>query len=113
MMIYMSEFRVKSSAKRMRKFMRELGSDSTYMECLNLSAQLVGYDDWEHFRRRDLGVALSPFDDLLPDEEFAARAEFQMGVLAAAGLASIAREMLDRVNPTGFRNTPPTEAAEC
>jgi hypothetical protein len=74
---------------------------------------LLGFDDWRHFLGRNLDAPLSPFDDLLTNEEFATRDEFQMGVLAAAGLASIARELLDRVNPTGSWSRKPAEPVEC
>jgi hypothetical protein len=46
----------------------------------------------------------------LSDHEFAARDDHQMGVLVAAGLAPVARETLDRCNPTGsWARTPPEE----
>jgi hypothetical protein len=35
------------------------------------------------------------------DADFAARDEFQMGVVTATRLDPVAREFLDRVNPTG------------
>jgi hypothetical protein len=40
-------------------------------------------------------------DDEISDAEFAARDEFQIDVLAAAGPGTVARELLDRANPTG------------
>jgi hypothetical protein len=101
MIIYMSENRAKRAAKRMRKIFAELGVDLYYMECLNLAVRLLGFDNYSHFCRRDLDAPLSPLDDEISDAEFAARDEFQMAVLAAAGLEHVARELLDRANPTG------------
>jgi hypothetical protein len=71
-------------------------------EYLNLAVRLLGFNDWYHFTRRDLNAALSPLDEELSDAEFAARDELQMGVLADAGLGPVARELLDRANPTGL-----------
>jgi hypothetical protein len=101
MIIYMSEGRTKSAAKRLRKVLRELGVDLYYMECLNLAVRLLGFDNYSHFCRRDADAPLSPLDEQLSDADFAARDEFQMGVLAAAGLGPVARELLERANPTG------------
>jgi hypothetical protein len=101
MIIYISENRAKQVAKRMRKILRELGVDLYYMECLNLAVRLLGFDNYSHFCRRDIDAPLSPLDEQLSDTEFAARDEFQMGVLSAAGLGAVARELLDRANPTG------------
>jgi hypothetical protein len=67
------------------------------------------FDDWEHFRHRDLDEPLSGLDDDVSDEEFDARDAFQMAVLEAAGLAAVARELLDRANPTGSWRREPTE----
>jgi hypothetical protein len=101
MIINMSENRAKRAAKRMRKILSELGVDLYYMECLNLLVRLLGFDNYTHFCKRDLDAPLSPLDDELSEADFAVRDEFQMTVLAAAGLGPIARELLDRANPTG------------
>jgi hypothetical protein len=101
MLIYMSEERTKSAAKRLRKVLRAMGIDSKHMECLNLAVRLLGFNDWYHFTHHNLDAPLGPLDEELSDAEFDARDEFQMGVLAAAGLGPVARELLDRANPTG------------
>jgi len=101
MIINMSENRAKRAAKRMRKILSELGVDLYYLECLNLMVRLLGFENYSHFCKRDLDAPLSPLDDEISDAEFVARDEFQMAVLAAAGLGAIARELLDRGNPTG------------
>ena len=102
MLIYMPGYRAKHVGKRLRKIMRDLKVDATHMECLSLSAQLLGFRDWEHFVRRDLNAPLSLYDDLLSEKEFSARNEFQTGVLVKLGLGAIAEELLDRANPTGL-----------
>lgn len=101
MIIYMSENRVKRSARRMQKILSELGADLKYTACLRLSVQLLGFENYTRFCRRDLDAPLSPLDDEISDADFAARDQFQMAVLAAAGLGAVARELLDRGNPTG------------
>jgi hypothetical protein len=109
MIIYMSQQRAKQAAKRLRKVLLELGIDLKHTECLKLAARLLGFNDWYHFFQHDLDAPLSPLDEQLSDVEFAARDEFQVGVLAAAGLAAVARELLDRANPTGSWAKQPTE----
>jgi hypothetical protein len=113
MIIYMSEKRARDAAKRLRKVLRELGIDSRHTECLNLAGRLLGFNDWYHFLRHDLDAPLSALDEQLSDAEFAARDEFQMAVLAAAGHGAVARELLDRANPTGSWGRTPAEPAEC
>jgi hypothetical protein len=66
-----------------------------------LAARLCGFKDWYTYLRRDLDDPLSLLDYDLSDEDFAARDAFQMAVLQAAGLGAVARELLDRANPTG------------
>jgi hypothetical protein len=101
MRIYVSESKAKGMAKRLRKVLRGLGVEFSHVKCLNLAVRLLGYEHWAHFRTRDSDAALSPFDENLSDTEFIERDDFQMNVLASAGLALIARELLDRANPTG------------
>jgi hypothetical protein len=101
MIIYKSEGRVKRSARRMQKILSELGTDLKYTACLNLAVQVLGFENYSHFCRRDLDAPLSPLDEELSDAEYVLRDEFQMGVLGAAGLGAVARELLDRANPTG------------
>ncbi|MCK1737499.1 hypothetical protein IVA79_26825 [Bradyrhizobium sp. 138] len=97
----MSEKRVKRCAKRMQKILDMIGIDLRYTACLELAAQLHGFDDWHHFLERDLDAPLSLLDEDLAEADFAARDAFQMAVLQAAGLGEVARELLDRANPTG------------
>jgi hypothetical protein len=101
MIIMMSENRLKSVAKRLRKVLRGLGVDLKHTGCLDLAARLCGFKGWYVYLNRDLDVPLSLLDDDLSEEDFAARDAFQMGVLDAAGLGAVARELLDRANPTG------------
>ncbi|MCK1603455.1 hypothetical protein IVB02_18910 [Bradyrhizobium sp. 166] len=101
MIVMMSEKRVKGLAKRLRKVLRVLGVEFKHYACVELAARLCGFRDWQHFRGRDLDAPLSLLDDDLSEEEFAARDAFQMAVLQAAGLGAVARELLDRSNPTG------------
>jgi hypothetical protein len=108
MPIYMSEKRVKRLARRIQKILSELGVDMKYVPCLNLAVRLLGFDNYFNFLD-NLGPLFSPLDDEISDTEFAARDDFQMGVLAAAGLGAVARELLDSLNPTGAWGS---EAAE-
>jgi|GEM_PF-5681281 len=101
MIIMMSEKRVKGLAKRLRKVLRDLGVEFKHYACVELAARLCGFRDWRDFLSRDLEAPLSLLDDDLSEEEFAARDAFQMAVLQAAGLGAVARELLDRANPTG------------
>jgi hypothetical protein len=113
MLIYMSEKRTKGMTRRLQKVLRELGVDLRYMQCLKLAARLLGFNDWYYFLRQDLDAPLSPLDEELSDGDFAARDETQMRVLAAAGLGPVARELLDRCNPTGsWARTPLEDMAE-
>ena len=75
MIIIMTEDRMKGMTKRLRRVLRGLGVD--------------------------LDAPLSLLDEDLSEEEFAARDTFQMTVLEASGLGKVARELLDRANPTG------------
>jgi hypothetical protein len=70
-------------------------------QCLELASRLCGFENWYQYLRRDLSEPLSPLDENLSDAHFTERDQFQMGVLEAAGPAPVARELLDRVNPTG------------
>jgi hypothetical protein len=101
MRLYVTENRAKGMAKRLRKVLCELGVEYTHTQCLNLAVRLMGYDHWNDFLARDLNADHSLFDGQLSDAEFLARDDFQMNALASAGLAPIARELLDRANPTG------------
>jgi hypothetical protein len=101
MRIYQATNRAKGSAKRLRKVLRELCVEITHIQSLNLAVQLLGWRHWEDFLARDLNADLSPLDGQLSDVDFALRDDFQMNVLASAGLAPIARELLGRANPTG------------
>jgi hypothetical protein len=87
--------------KRLRKVLRDLGIEMKHIACIELAARLCGFDDWRHYLDRDLDEPLSLLDDELSEEDFAARDAFQMSVLEAAGLGAVARELLDRVNPSG------------
>jgi hypothetical protein len=88
-------------AKRLRKVLRGLGIELKHFACLELAARLCGFDDWRHYLDRDLDEPLSLLNDELSEEDFSARDAFQMGVLEAEGLGAVARELLDRANPTG------------
>jgi hypothetical protein len=111
MIIMVPEHMVKGTAKRLRKVLQDLGVEFRHTESLNLAARLLGFDNWQHYLGRDLDEPLSRFDEHLSDDDFAARDEFQMMVLQAAGLGPVARELLDRVNPTGsWAKTAPVPA---
>jgi hypothetical protein len=101
MIIMMPEHKVKGAAKRLRKVLEGCGIEMRHLQCLEIAARLFGFDGWLHYRARDLQAPFSPFDHDLAEDEFAVRDAFQMGVLNAAGLGAVAREVLDRVNPTG------------
>jgi hypothetical protein len=72
--------------------------------------QASGFKDWYDFTRRNLDAPLGLLDEQLSDAEFVARDEFQMGVLAATGPGPVARELLDRANPTGAWSKKPANA---
>ena len=101
MIIMMPEHRVKRTAKRLQKVLDSLEIDFRYTACLELAARLHGFENWYQYLRRDLSQPLSQLDENLSNDDFIARDEFQMGVLEATGLGPVARELLDRVNPTG------------
>lgn len=92
---------MKGLTKRLRRVLRELGVELRHTDCLKLAARLCGFDDWYHYLKRDLDAPLSLLDHDLSEEAFAARDAFQMSVLLSAGLGEVAREVLDRANPTG------------
>ncbi|WP_143199277.1 hypothetical protein [Bradyrhizobium sp. NAS80.1] len=97
----MSPDRMRGLAKRLRRVLRGLGVELKHTECLDLAARLVGFNGWYDYLKRDLDASLSPLDDSLSEEVFAARDAFQISVLLSAGLGEVARELLDRANPTG------------
>jgi hypothetical protein len=101
MIIVMSEDRMKGMTKRLRRVLRGLGTELKHSACLELAARLCGFKDWYTYLHHNLDEPLSLLDDDLSDEDFAARDAFQMAVLQAAGLGAVARELLDRANPTG------------
>lgn len=101
MIIIMTEDRMKGMTKRLRRVLRGLGVDLRHTACLELAARLCGFKDWYVYLNRDLDAPLSLLDEDLSEEEFAARDTFQMTVLEASGLGKVARELLDRANPTG------------
>lgn len=101
MNIIMTEERMKRMAKRLRRVLRDLGVELKHTDCLKLSARLCGFDDWYQYLERDLDAPLGLLDHDLSEEDFIARDAFQMAVLQAAGLDAVARELLDRGNPTG------------
>ena len=101
MIIMMPGHKVKGTAKRLGKVLGGFGIEMRHVKCLDLASRLFGFDGWQHYLRRDLDAPFSPFDDDLPEDEFAARDEFQMEALRSAGLGAVAREVLDRVNPSG------------
>jgi hypothetical protein len=101
MIIMMSERRVKQMTNRLRKVLRELGVELKHTACLELAARLCGFEDWYHYLNRDLDQPLSLLDEELSEEAFAERDAFQVAVLEAAELGAVARELLDRANPTG------------
>jgi hypothetical protein len=100
MIINMNDPRAKGEARKMRKILRGLDLEFSHIECLELTVRLLGFENWQRYCHRG-SAPLSPFDENLTEAEFVARDEFQMNVLPAAGLGSAARELLDRVNPTG------------
>jgi hypothetical protein len=51
-------------------------------------------------------LPLSPLDQDLTDEEFVARDALQMKVLEAEGFGEVARQLLDRCDPTGSWRDP-------
>lgn len=112
MIIMMPEHRVKRTAKRLQKVLDGLGIEFRYTRGLELASQLCGFENWYQYLRRDLSQPLSLLDEDLSDPDFAARDEFHMSVLEAAGLGAVAREVLDRVNPTGSWAPVPAEGTE-
>jgi hypothetical protein len=100
MSINMSQTRVKDSSKRLKKLLHDMGFELTCMDCLELSARLLGFKGWDSYWRQH-DTSLSPLDQDLTEEEFRARDQLQMGVLEAEGFGEVARELLDRCDPTG------------
>ena len=100
MMINMPQHRMSEAAKRLKKLLRAMGYATTHTKCLDLCARLCGFENWQRYCVREF-APLSQFDHYLSEEDFLARDAFQMKVLEDAGFAAVARELLDRVNPTG------------
>jgi hypothetical protein len=109
MIIMMNENRMKSVAKRLRKVLRELGLELKHTDCLAVAVALCGFENWREYLDRDLDEPLGLLDDELSEAEFGARDAFQMAVLDAAGFGAVARELLDRANPTGAWRRDTTE----
>jgi hypothetical protein len=105
MIVMMPESRVKSVAKRLRKVLTAKGIDIKHVRCLDIAARLNGFDDWKHYCGRDRSEPLAAFDHKLSEDDFSARDAFQIGVLEAEGLGALARDVLDRVDPTGIWST--------
>jgi hypothetical protein len=101
MIINMTDRRMSEAAKRLKKLLRDMGYETTkHTQCLELMAKLCGFQNWQAYCIRDL-ASLSLLDEDLPEQAFLARDAFQMKVLEDAGFGAVARELLDRVNPTG------------
>jgi hypothetical protein len=47
---------LKGSAKRLRKILSEHGIEMRHVQCLELAARLLGFDNWRHNLDRDLDV---------------------------------------------------------
>jgi hypothetical protein len=100
MIIHMPDRRMSEAAKRMKKILRDMGYEIKHTKCLDLCARLCGFGSWQRYCIREF-APLSLLDGQLSEEEFLARDAFQMKVLKDAGFGAVARELLDRVNPTG------------
>jgi hypothetical protein len=100
MSINMSQTQVKDSGKRLKKLLHDMGFELTCMDCLELSARLLGFKSWDSYWNQH-HMSLSPLDQDLTEEEFLARDQLQMGILEAEGFGEVARQLLDRCDPTG------------
>lgn len=100
MIINMTDRRMTEAAKRMKKLLRDMGYATMHTKCLELAARMCGFENWRAYCIREF-APLSLLDEQLSEEEFLARDAFQMKVLEEAGFGAVARELLDRVNPTG------------
>ncbi|EHR01252.1 glyoxalase superfamily protein [Bradyrhizobium sp. WSM471] len=101
MIVTMTEECMRGMAKRLRKVLSGLGVELKHTVCLELAAKLCGFENWRHFCLRNPDEPLILLDDEVSDDEFATRDAFQMAALQAADLDAVARELLDRANPTG------------
>lgn len=101
MIINMPASRVKRTAKRLRIILFAHGIKLTQGRGRDLAARLYGFDGWRHFLESDRRKPNSSFDEDLSETAFFERDAFQMNVLETSGLGAIARELLDRVDPTG------------
>lgn len=100
MIVHISEDRIKRNAKRLKRALCALGFEVTLSRCQDLSAQMVGLNDFHDYRTRSLHSPLSPYDEDLSDRDLAARFALQLAALSAAGYSAVATALLDRVNPT-------------
>lgn len=105
MAINMSPTRVIDSSKRLKKLLHDMRIEQTGAECLELSVRLLGFNYWESYSHQH-DVPLSPLDENLTDEEFFARDALQLKVLEAEGFGELARQLLDRCDPTGSWRDP-------
>ena len=103
--------RVKRSAKRMRKALREHGQDLSYAACLNLVSQIYGYSHFRELQMQDGREPFSAFDLYVDDATLEARHSHQELIMASAGFGDIAGDVLDKVDPTGGGYEPPDHTA--
>jgi len=108
MIINVTPIRLKQAAKRLKTILHAMGFDISHTGSLELTARLFGFETYRLYCIRDF-AALSPLDEELPENEFQARDEFQMRVLEEAGYGQVARELLERVNPSGSWSKGSTE----
>jgi hypothetical protein len=91
----------KRKAKLLRKALEKRERGISYIKCLELTARLFGFRNYHEFARIEGSAEKSPFDDFVDDAMLEARFCTQEEVMATAGFADIAGELLDEVNPTG------------
>jgi len=100
MRIKLAPAEMEKSVQRLEAFLQERGFAIAHDEALELSARLLGFENWERCRG-ERSQPLSPLDQDLSEAELARRDRLQMDVLEREGYGEIADELLDRVDPTG------------
>jgi hypothetical protein len=78
---------VEDTSKRLKTFLQKRGFDIAHTQALDISARILGFKSWDHYRdQNDQRVSL--LDQDLTEEELAHRDRFQIDVVCTENLSS-------------------------
>lgn len=93
--------RLKRCAWALKEALELAGQDVPYNRCLELAAQLYGYQNYRMAHITQGQAPLGPADEDADPALVEARYRLQEQVMEAVGFGAMAGTVLDHVNPTG------------